>query len=164
MSRYLPPIVCREPAHDEWFRVKPGEERRCVTPMVRDLANGEMYLVAGGLWPLLGLDAELRCPRLCTNYRGDVFVWLVPSPASYDGQDLFPSPAVVLAELAELKWIRAAYDVASSKWLVSINGPYEGLPPPPWPKMHFIDLFEKAIQGRVIATPDHPLLRQGGAA
>lgn len=161
MSIFTPPIVCRDPAHDEWFRVKPGDERMCTTPTLREPETGELYLVKGDLWPLLGPHALWVSPRICVNHRGELFVWAVPVLPLHLRVNPDPGPAGLLAELAAIKWTKAAYDVRSGKYFVGVADKRENLPPPSWPELGIFDALEEAFRGRVIATYDHPLLRGG---
>jgi hypothetical protein len=159
MSTTLPPIACRSPRAHEWIRVKPGPECRFNTPVLRDPASGELYLVVGQLWPRLTGRLAMVCPRLCANHTGEMFVWPVPTPTSGRGSVApWREAAGVLAGLAELRWCRVVDDEVAGQYVVSTLKADDAPPPPAWPESDFLDVLQVAFDGRIIASEDHPLI------
>ncbi len=159
MSTRLPPIACRSPQADEWFRVKPGPESRFSTPVLRDLSSGQLYLVVGQFWPQLADSLTMVCPRLCVNDDDEIFVWPVPTPNPGRGSAApWRETAGVLASLAEMRWCRVVADEAARQYVVSTLTDDDAPPPPAWPADDFLDILQAAFDGRIIASEDHPLL------
>lgn len=158
MNTTLPPIACRSPRADEWFRVKPGPESHFNTPMLRDPSSGEWYLVAGQLWSRLADRLAWVCPRLCVNHDGEMFVWPVPTPPPRrSGAAPWRETAGVLASLAERWWCRVVADEAAQRYVVSTMEGDDAPPPPIWPADDFVDVLYAAFRDRLITSEDHPL-------
>jgi hypothetical protein len=138
--------------------VKPGPESRFNTPVLRDPASGELYLVVGQLWPRLADRLAMVCPRLCANHTGEMFVWPVPTPTpGRNGAAPWRETAGVLADLAEMRWCRVVADEAAGQYVVSTLKKDDAPPLPAWPGNDFLDFMHAAFDGRIIASEDHPL-------
>jgi hypothetical protein len=159
MSHLRRPIVCRDPDKDEWIRVKSGEERRAVTPALRHPDTGDVYIASTDLWPMLASKLLWVGPRVCINHEGEIFVWAVPFPPIVGGARIWPGPAGIVADLAEMKWCRVSLDSNSGQYTVATISTRDKAPEPAWPDIDFLDAAADAFRGRVIMTPDHPLLR-----
>jgi hypothetical protein len=159
MSHLRRPIVCRDPAKDEWFRVKSGKERRAVTPALRHPDTGEVYIASTDLWPMLASKLLWVGPRVCINNQGEIFVWAVPFPPIVGGARIWPGPAGIVADLAEMKWCRASLDSENGQYTVATLSTRANPPEPIWPDIDYLDAADAAFRDRLIMTPDHPLLR-----
>jgi len=152
-------VEVRSPWVGEWFRMKPGVERRASTLALRDAGTGDVYLVLRELWPALGATLTPVCLRAWTNPTGRLLVWPIGLPSLEGEPEVAIQPACVVADLAEVKWccLRKAPD-GHGTILSTRRG---DLPGPEWPDVPFIEIVEQAFCGRLITSLDHPVLRQG---
>jgi hypothetical protein len=155
------PVEVRPPCAGEWFRVKPGDERRASTLALRDAGTGCVYLLPRELWPALGATLVPVCLRAWTNLTGRLAVWPIGLPTLEGGPELTLGPTCVVAELAEMKWCRLRNALHGQGVILSTQR--EGLPEPEWPDVSFIDIVELAFRDRLITSLDHPVIHQGGA-
>lgn len=155
MSR-LGAVQCRHPEPCEWFRVRPGAERRAST-FVLSVAQ-QLYLVSEELWPRLRPALEHVCPRACMNERGELFVWPVPVPLGATGPKTWRASAAGVADLAEAGWCRMLVNESTGDITVSMRRLQADAPP--WPDASFIEILHEAFRGRVIGSMSHPVVRK----
>ncbi len=163
MNVAISSIDCRPPAPDEWIRVRAGAERIAATGAVRAPDTGYLYIVSADLWPRLGDRIEWICPRACINGVGQVFIWPIAVPGPRGDQRSWLAAAGLVAGLAEQKWIRLEIDREHEQYRIATEGG-KHLPAPVWPAGDFLDLLGDAFRGRIVATPDHPLIGKWGRA
>jgi hypothetical protein len=160
VKKALVTVPVRKPAKEWWVQVRPNEAHRIETCVVELKEDREMYLVDPSLWPELAGESTFSPRALFTtmNRQGVLFLWPARLPGSDGKLDNWGISALEAARRASGKWVRVvanmdlgAYDVyeTQAQW-----------PEPQWPAHSLSDLLTIGFKGRLIETPDHPVLKR----
>jgi hypothetical protein len=163
----LTTVPVRKPGKEAFFRVHPGDDFT-VASYVLEHTEGldrEIYWLPPQLQRVLaesdsGLGLPLTLVRLftCITRQNTVLLWPCKLPSADGRLNTWTSSALTVAEVAKTRWVRmfanmgtGAYDYAKAR---------ADLGEPQWPDRTFKDLVQIAFAGRIIATTEHPVVRQ----
>jgi hypothetical protein len=158
VKKMLTAVPVRKPGKQEWFRVRPGDDWRLQTATFESEAERETYLVDRSLWSDLAGVVRPSLILTCVSRAGDLFLWKASLPGADGRPNHWIDSALAIAHEAETEWRRMAANM--------VAGHYDGfkptaeLPDPEWPDWTFREIMRTAFRGRMIDSPDHPLLRQ----
>jgi hypothetical protein len=158
VKKMLTAVPVRKPGKQEWFRVRPGDDWRLQTATFESEAERETYLVDRSLWADLAGVVRPSLILTCVSRAGDLFLWKAGLPGADGRPNHWIDSALAIAHEAETEWRRMAANM--------VAGHYDGfkptaeLPDPEWPDWTFREIMRTAFRGRMIDSPDHPLLRQ----
>src|SRR5215510_9319735 len=106
------------------------------------------------------LQGEFAAATLFTGMtrQGVLFIWPVKLPASDGKCNPRHQSAAIAAESAMKQWIRMTANMHLGAYETSkATGNW---PEPEWPELSFQEILEIAFRGRIVDTPDHPLIRR----
>src|SRR5690242_5298341 len=151
-------VPVRKPTRTEFVRVNPDPGLTLATAVFADKEERETYLVPPAMQT--ELIGELKPVLLSTaiNRQGVTFLWPVPLPDESGRRSAWSETAREAAELAKTDWVRIAADMQLGAYrLYKAEGE---LSDPVWPAKTLSELLEIAFTGRVIDSPNHPVLKR----
>ena len=149
-------IPVRKPSRHEFFRVHPNHILD--TTVFIDKEEREVYLVIPSMRAHLVGEARpvLLVPTI--SRQNAIFIWPVPLPSEDGRRNAWTDTAQEAMHLGREHWIRLMPDMGLGAYRIYKA---EGqLSDPIWSDKPFQELLEIAFKGRVINSPDHPVVRR----
>jgi len=154
VKQHLITVPMRKPDRHWWIRTHPDHDFEVF--VLED--NGDIYVVAPKVAELCPEEVVAKRLYLAINATKTPFLWPVKLPGP-DGQlDSWNQSAGQIADLAKHEWVRVmsngdlgAYVAKSASNLTD---------EPAWPVETFDEILKIAFKDKVIASWDHPKLRQ----
>ena len=151
----VPP--CR-PDKQAWFRVHPGAEYRTNVGLIRLDETDEWFLLTPAMAAEMPGEYRAYTLFLYVNKSGDAFLWPIPRPGDDGNWNSWHQSAQEMAELAMSHWIR----ISSNK---NVGGYVPAVAKldttePVWPKQSLKELFMISFKGKLIDTPEHPIVKK----
>ncbi|MEA3188529.1 MAG: hypothetical protein QOD99_2359 [Chthoniobacter sp.] len=145
-----------KPPKGAFFRVHPEPEFRLEVGVIEQgIGGSETYLIAGELYEELVSEPTFSSRILVTavTRNGTPFMW----PLRANADNSWTRSAHDAVQVAVEKWIRlrSNHEAGAYEVMAAINQTAA----PTWPAMNFAKLVELAFRGRIIDSPDHPVLR-----
>jgi hypothetical protein len=161
-----PPVLCRRPPPDVYFRVRPGKEHTMTVGIYEasddDGGRGDAFLVKPKIFPVFGVLVVPRQLFVCLTAQAKIYLWpaKLPRPGRRGGGMRYSETALKGAELGKSKWIRMWSDQEFKCYRV--EHPIDEFPQPDWSDVPpLLELMRRAFDdGRVISGPDHPEVRR----
>ena len=159
VKKALVTVPVRKPKGQDFIRVHPDPSFRLPVATIELKDDGETYLVLPDIARDIPGEYVMSTMHTCISRTGVIFLWPVRLP-SPDGRQLaWHHSAKVAAEMAMKRWIRVksnmslgAYDIFEASCTI---------PDPEWPDdVTFLKLLEIAFKGRLVDSPDHPVLKR----
>jgi hypothetical protein len=152
-------IPVGRPPNSVFFRTHPDPAYRLAVGLVV-LDQGEKYLVRSNLQSQLAEEPVFRCSMLYTyvTRAGSLGVWDMKLPGADGNLDSWNSSAAEIARQAMTTWARVISNREAGGYDFLV--PELSLPEPEWPTLSLADILAIAFRGKLIDTPDHPVLRQ----
>jgi hypothetical protein len=150
-------LPVRKPDKFWWVRVHP--EIRATVGLI-EIDREESYLVAPALFPDLMEEMKRRTLYLATTRIGNPFLWSVGIEGPDGKLDEWNRSARDGAELGMKSWVRLQSNRVIGAYNVHVARPKVPIPEPQWPTESINELLRFAFRGKVIDSPDHPIVRQ----
>ena len=158
VKKVLTMVSVMKPPKDRFFRTH--ESPNWVYPawILENKATGETYIVSDEVASVLG--GLVRAVELYTaiDRQNNVFFIPIPLPGPNGVRNPWHESLLQAVMRAKLVWLR----ITANKDL----GGYEifeaaaKLPEPIWPDTTLDELLAIAFRGRIITTPDHPVVQE----
>ncbi len=150
------PVV--KPTKDRFFRIHESDNWVYPAWVLDNKVTGETYIVSEEVASVLG--GLVRAVELYTaiDRQSNLFLIPIPLPGPTGVRNPWHESLLQAVMRAKLVWLR----ITANKDL----GGYEifeataKLPEPIWPDTTLEELLEIAFRGRIIATPDHPVVQE----
>ena len=151
-------VPVKKPDKHWWFYIHPEEPWRLQAALIEFRDDNQVFLVH---MDLLGELVGEWAPKLLVaaqTRQGTIFLWPIKLPDEEGRLDSWNQSALDIVEEYAGRWIR----VTSNRQL----GAYEptkstvDIQPPTWPGEGFEKLVERAFKGKIIDTPDHPVIQR----
>jgi hypothetical protein len=158
VKKLLNVVPVRKPNRQDFVRVHLDVAYRLTTTIIELKEDREIYLVAPAMREIL--VGEFAAVTLFTaiNRQGIIFLWPCRLPAADGKTNPWHESALEAAEHAMRRWVRVSADMALGAYqLFEAVG---ALPDPEWPEASFAELLATAFKGRMIDTPEHPVVRR----
>jgi hypothetical protein len=161
-----PPVLCRRPPADVYFRVRPGKEHTMTAgiyePSDDDSGRGDIFLVKPNMFPAFGNLISPRQLFVCLTAQGKVYLWpaKLPRPGRRGGGMRYSETGLKGAELGKTKWVRVWADQDFQCYRT--EHPMDEFPEPDWSNVPpLLELVRRAFDdGRIIASSSHPEVRR----
>lgn len=154
-------VPVRKPLKTEFFRVHPAPSMSIACTIFEDKEERASYFVMPDAQGLLPGHLKPVLLAVCMSRQNTVFLWPVPLPhdeGSGGGFRAWGETARQAAKIAEQCWIRMQADLHLGAYRLHKA---EGvLPEPAWPEKSLSELLKIAFGGKVIDSPDHPVIRK----
>lgn len=159
VKKLLTTVPVRRPNRQEFMRVHPSINYRLSPAAIIELKEDhEVYLLTPNM--AQALPGEFVPVTLFTtiNRQGVLSLWPVRLPGQ-DGRQLeWHRSAAEAAERAMSKWIRIAASMSLGAY--EITEAIGDIPEPVWPAYSFQEILRIAFHGRIVDSPNHPLVRR----
>jgi len=153
--------VRKGPDKTAFVRVHPSDAYALPTLLLELEGDRDgSYLVAPALRPALAAEPACAPWQLYTalDRQGNPFLWKVRLPGADGKSNAWWDSAHEAVRLARHSWVRVAADLALGAYAVwQATGE---LGEPEWPHHSFRELLAIAFKGKLIDSPDHPVLRR----
>ena len=158
VKKVLTTVPVGKPSKDRFFRTHPSPNWVFPTWILENKATGETYIVSEEVASVLG--GLVRAVELYTaiDRQNNVFFIPIPLPGPNGVRNPWHESLLQAVMRAKLVWLR----ITANKDL----GGYEifeataKLPEPIWPDITMDELLEIAFRGRIITSPDHPVIQE----
>ena len=159
LTRQITRVPVRKPQKSEFFRVRPGEAWRLQTMVLEIKEESETYIVLPDVWDALSDLIKPAVLHSAVDRKGNFFLIPVPMPTHDGRRNSWHDSLASAVDAAESAWVRAVANLKNGSYdLYVANG---DLPGPDWPEAAgFSDLVNIAFKSRIIASPDHPVVKQ----
>jgi len=152
-------VLVGRPKKTQFVRTKKGPENQLVTRVLEWGDQRETYLVEPSLCAVSPELVTVVIPtvlRVAATLEGIEFIWplRVPDP---ERPNRWHVAAFEGAKIGEERWVRLVANMAAGEY--DVFAARDPLGEPQWSGRTLDELLELAFKGRVIAEPDHPVLR-----
>jgi hypothetical protein len=159
LVEHLAHVPVRKPARTEFIRVHPADDMALAASIFDDQEERETYFVPPQARPWLIGQLKPVLLHTCVNRQGVLFLWPVLLPDNNSGrQRAWGETARNGCVLAKTTWVRLQADMAFGGY--RIHKAEAELSEPVWPDKTLSELLEIGFRGRIIGTPDHPVIRR----
>ncbi len=148
-------IPIGRPDPQDWFRVHPTWTFRAAILKLAD--TGELYVVTKNVAALISDVARPKLVYATVTTLGVFRFW----PVRYEGEgrlDPYSQSAHDAAKLATTHWVRLVNDPALRAYKTKRY--LDPLQEPAWPAEPLDLLMGKALRGRLLDSPEHPIVRK----
>ena len=158
VKKVLTTVPVGKPTKDRFFRTHESSNWVYPTWILENKATGETYIVSEEVASVLG--DLVRAVELYTaiDRQNNVFFTPIPLPGPNGVRNPWHESLLQAVVRARLVWLRitankdlGGYDIfeATAK-----------LPEPIWPDITIDELLAIAFRGRIITSPDHPVVQE----
>jgi hypothetical protein len=153
----LSAVSVRKPKNNEFIRVSTDPHNSLTTLVFEDKDEGETYLIAPGVRPLMIAGAAIKMLTLTVNQMATPFIWPVPVDDEHTRKNAWNESARIAYHKAKAVWVKLVGDRAAGYYRIYVA---EGdLPSPRWPERTFAELLQIAFHNRMIETDDHAIVK-----
>jgi len=156
VKKLLTNVPVGKPPPTMFFQVHPGLDMEFKILVYQDKAAGEAYAVLPDLADLLGNLAKAAVLHLAVDRRGNPRLIPVIMPNDAGFRNPWHDSLAQAVSAAKGQWVRitanrsaGVYDIFAAK---------EQLAPAEWPEEPMDQLVRTAFRGRVIDSPEHPVI------
>jgi hypothetical protein len=139
-------------------RVNPGAGWQFQTLVMELKEDRDSYIVTPEMASEMPGEAVPKMLRTTINRQGVVSIWPIRLPGEDGRLDNWNQSAMEAAQIAEEKWVRVAANMSLGAY--DVFEAMGELPEPEWPDISFNELITIAFKGRIIDSPDHPVLKR----
>ena len=151
-------IPIRKPSKTEFFRTRPEPEWRFRTSILDMKQDGEVYVVVAGVSHEVA--ALLRPVELhvAVDRNNNPFLIPVPLPSADGRRNSWHDSLAIAVNESFISWVRITSNMNLGSYDLHVATGI--IPEPIWPDLTFDALLEVAFRGKVIDSPDHPVILQ----
>jgi hypothetical protein len=157
VKKLLTNVTVGKPRPAMFFQVHPDHSMEFKALIYEDKSAGETYAVHPDLGDLLGNLARPVVLHLAVDRRGNPHLIPVVLPNEAGIRNPWHDSLEQAVVAAKKQWVRISanrtagvYDIYAAK---------EKLAPPEWPEESMDQLVVTAFRGKVINSPDHPVIQ-----
>jgi hypothetical protein len=148
-----------KPPKQDFVRVRPEPEFRCVANVLKDEASRDQYyLVAPQLVPGLAALVTRVQIMLAVTRLGAPFLWPLKLPNDGGLLDPCSETAIEVAARACTKWTRMTYNQARRAY--DVVEALSDEPQPAWPDVTLTEALRVGFRGKTIDSADHPIVKR----
>jgi hypothetical protein len=158
VEKLLTRVPVDKPGKQVWFRVHPGAEYRANVGLIDFKETGEKFLLTPAMAAEMPGEYRAYTMFLYVNKSGDAFLWPIPCQDADGNWNDWHRSAHEMAELAMSHWIRISSNKAVGGYVPAVAK--LDTTEPVWPKKTMKELVEIAFKGKLIDTPEHPIVKK----
>ena len=158
VKKVLTTVPVGKPSKDRFFRTHPSPSWVFPTWILENQVAGETYLVSTEVASVLGNLARPVELYAAIDRQNNPFLIPIPLPGPNGVRNPWHESLAQAVERAKVVWLR----ISANKDLGGYDI-YEAtakLPDPVWPDITMDELLEIAFRGRIITSPDHPVVQE----
>ena len=158
VKKVLTTVPVGKPSKDRFFRTHPSPSWVFPTWILENKVAGETYLASTEVASVLGSLARPVELYAAIDRQNNPFLIPIPLPGPNGVRNPWHESLAQAVERAKVVWLR----ISANKDLGGYDI-YEAtakLPDPVWPDITMDELLEIAFRGRIITSPDHPVVQE----
>jgi hypothetical protein len=142
----------------EFVRARPEPSYRETMAFLELKEDREVYIVDLAAVPELQAECYIATLLTAITRTGVLFMWPVRVPAADGRVNSWHQSAATASQHAMSSWVRIKANTSLGAY--EIFEAANSIPDPIWPDMTFGDIYRIAFKGRLINTPDHPVIKR----
>jgi hypothetical protein len=158
VRKLLTTVPIRKPGPQDFFRVHPSSKYRETLAFVELKEDREVYIANLAAVPELQAEAYIATLFTAITRTNVLFMWPVRVPAADGRVNGWHQSAAAAAQHAMRSWIRIKANMALGAY--EIFEAESSIPDPDWPDLPFGAIYRIAFKDRLIAAPDHPVIKR----
>lgn len=158
VKKVLTAVPVGKPTKDRFFRTHESPERMYPTWILEDKATRETYIVSDDVASILGGLVRAVELYVAIDRQNNVFLVPVPLPGPNGVRNPWHESLLQAVLRAKFVWLRITANTTLGVY--EIFEAAAELPDPIWPDLTLDELLEVAFRGRIITTPDHPVVQE----
>jgi hypothetical protein len=158
VKKLLTTVPVRRPGPQEFFRVNPSPDYRETLAFLELKEDREVYIVNLAAVPELQSDAYIATLFTAVTRTNALFMWPVRVPAADGRVNEWHQSAADAAQRAMRSWVKMKSNMSLRAY--EIFEAIGSLPEPEWPDLSFEAIYRIAFKDRLIASPDHPVIKR----
>ena len=151
-------IRIKKPSKGIFVRVHPDYERHISALLYRDPKDGGHYFVDESVIEVFPTAVSPQTLYLSITRDGDLFLWPIRQKGSLDRPNSWINSSHKAAEEAQGSWLRVESNQKQGVYDVYLA--QGNIPEPQWPDLSNEEIFERAFEGFVIDSEDHPIFKE----
>jgi hypothetical protein len=156
-SEILAAVPVGKPNRHTFFRTH--SEHFAQVMLFEDKDARETYFVAPRMHDVMSGEATVYQVRLVVTRQEQPILWPISVDTGDGRSNRWTETARVAVEAGKTKWVRLVPDMAYGQYRIH-EARNTNLAEPRWPKEALPELFKIAFRGRIIDSPDHPVVRK----
>ena len=152
VTRLLTAVPVRKPHPKEWVRSHPSPDFSVIVALLEMPDGDRPYVVTPEVAAAFREEVRQSELRLSITQQGTVFLWQQPVIDPNGREIQWHTTHRMAAERAKTEWIRMVSNRALGAYLIHIAEVANV--DPVWPG------YSLAVTGRLIDSPDHPVIQQ----
>lgn len=153
----LSKVPVRKPQNQWFFRVHPDSEYRMPCGLIDMKDTGEVYFVHPKIHQVAAGDLTRVELLTCVTRQKAIFLWPIKLPSAGGRTYGWLDSARDVAAAGTKNWVRMSSNMQLQAY--EYVEAQDDLGEPEWPSQDFRELLEIAFKGRIISSPDHPVLK-----
>jgi hypothetical protein len=158
VKKVLTAVPVGKPTKDRFFRTHESPDRIYPTWILEDKAARETYIVSDDVASILGGLVRAVELYVAIDRQNNVFLVPVPLPGPNGVRNPWHESLLQAVLRAKFVWLRITANTTLGVY--EIFEAAAELPDPIWPDLTLDELLEIAFRGRIITTPDHPVIQE----
>ncbi len=158
VQKLITTIPVNRPDRDRFFRTNPNPAYKLTVVVLEIKGENETFLVHPNLAARLTGETRAKQLVVCINRQAVLSIWPLALPEPDGRINPWHRSAMEAAKIAESHWIRLIPNTALGAY--DIYQAQGDLGEPEWPELTMQQIVDIAFKGKIIAEPDHPVLRQ----
>jgi hypothetical protein len=158
-KKLLVRVPVRKPHKQDFIRAHPSMGYQLPTAQVNLRDEGETYLVLPDFVSALGENEHFFATLyLCTTRQKVPFLWPVKIPSPDGRKNEWHNSAITAVGQAMKHWVRVVPNMSAGAYDVLLaTGNFTE---PEWPETSLREILTIAFKGKVIDSPDHPVIKK----
>jgi hypothetical protein len=158
-KKLLVTVPVRKPHRQDFIRAHPSMDYQLPAALVNLHDRGETYLVLPNFVSALGENEHFFATLyLCTTRQKAPFLWPVKIPSPEGRKNEWHNSAITAVGHAMKHWVRVVSNMSAGAYevLEAVGNFTE----PEWPEASLREILGIAFRGKVIDSPDHPVIKK----
>lgn len=158
VKKLLTTVPVRKPGKQDFIRVHPSAQFRETFAFLDLREDQETFIVHPAAMSELQGDIYVATLFTAITRSGTLFMWPVRVPAADGRVSDWHTSAAAAAQHAMARWVRVKANLPLGAY--EIFEAESTIPDPIWPDLSFDQIYRIAFRDRLIADPDHAVLKR----
>lgn len=157
VKKVLTTVPVGKPQKSRFFRVHPDSDMSFDVLLLEDKENRDHYMLEPSAAQVIASLIRPTTLRTAIDRHNNVFLIPVPLPGEDGKRNQWHESLAQALQLAESHWIRINANMPAGGY--DVYQAESNLGEPGWPVASMSELLEVAFRGKIISTPDHPIVQ-----
>jgi hypothetical protein len=155
VTKVVTSVAIGKPHHHTFFRVHPKWAELYWILELKNAMRSDFYIVDTSSVPELTTEVSPRRLVPIITRDGSLYIWPLRISTAEKNLDAAGASSYAAARLAQQSWIRLRWNGHEFDATVA----KAAIPEPTWPDITFDEMIEIAFAGKVIDSPEHPVVK-----